>query len=129
MDTATTDIYPYRHTLPLHDALPIWAAGTGPPHAVARLEDGHRGGHVGFHRAVGRRRVGAADLAPRAIAFRAIAFRQGDDADGHRQPGIERQLRCRPRHRSEERRGGKGCVSTCRSRWVPEHYNTKAKTI
>src|SRR3546814_17218841 len=23
--------------------------------------------------------------------------------------------------RSEERRGGKGCVSTCRSRWSPNH--------
>src|SRR3546814_12161003 len=25
------------------------------------------------------------------------------------------------RHRSEERRVGKGCVSTCRSRWWPDH--------
>src|SRR3546814_14289703 len=24
--------------------------------------------------------------------------------------------------RSEERRGGKECVSTCRSRWSPSHY-------
>src|SRR3546814_13092631 len=27
----------------------------------------------------------------------------------------------RPRHRSEERRVGKECVSTCRSRWSPYH--------
>src|SRR3546814_15889172 len=27
--------------------------------------------------------------------------------------------------RSEERRVGKECVSTCRSRWSPYHYNTK----
>src|SRR3546814_11696494 len=27
--------------------------------------------------------------------------------------------------RSEERRVGKGCVSTCRSRWSPYHYKTK----
>src|SRR3546814_13684235 len=30
--------------------------------------------------------------------------------------------------RSEERRVGKECVSTCRSRWSPYHYNKK-KTI
>src|SRR3546814_20141630 len=28
-------------------------------------------------------------------------------------------------HRSEERRVGKECVSTCRSRWSPYHYKTK----
>src|SRR3546814_823969 len=27
--------------------------------------------------------------------------------------------------RSEERRVGKECVSTCRSRWSPDHYNNK----
>src|SRR3546814_16309175 len=27
--------------------------------------------------------------------------------------------------RSEERRVGKACVSTCRFRWVPYHYTTK----
>src|SRR3546814_11569040 len=27
--------------------------------------------------------------------------------------------------RSEERRVGKECVSTCRSRWSPHHYNKK----
>src|SRR3546814_12234198 len=30
--------------------------------------------------------------------------------------------------RSEERRGGKECVSTCRSRWVPYHYKHNTKT-
>src|SRR3546814_17568787 len=29
--------------------------------------------------------------------------------------------------RSEERRVGKECVSTCRSRWSPYHYKTKRK--
>src|SRR3546814_12465952 len=29
------------------------------------------------------------------------------------------------RHRSEERRVGKECVSTCRSRWSPYHYKKK----
>src|SRR3546814_17941536 len=30
-------------------------------------------------------------------------------------------------HRSEERRVGKECVSTCRSRWSPYHSNKKTK--
>src|SRR3546814_11145034 len=30
-------------------------------------------------------------------------------------------------NRSEERRVGKECVSTCRSRWSPYHYKTKTK--
>src|SRR3546814_18081567 len=29
--------------------------------------------------------------------------------------------------RSEERRVGKECVSTCRSRWSPMHYNKKKR--
>src|SRR3546814_17047053 len=33
----------------------------------------------------------------------------------------------RPRSRSEERRVGKECVSTCRSRWAPYHYKKKKK--
>src|SRR3546814_11008052 len=32
------------------------------------------------------------------------------------------------RKRSEERRVGKECVSTCRSRWSPYHYKKKKKT-
>src|SRR3546814_18883897 len=37
--------------------------------------------------------------------------------------------RCRLHHewRSEERRVGKECVSTCRSRWSPYHYTTTTK--
>src|SRR3546814_20375115 len=33
-----------------------------------------------------------------------------------------------PQGRSEERRVGKECVSTCRSRWSPYHYNNKTDT-
>src|SRR3546814_15769367 len=32
-----------------------------------------------------------------------------------------------PHARSEERRVGKECVSTCRSRWSPYHYKKKYK--
>src|SRR3546814_18744246 len=35
----------------------------------------------------------------------------------------------RPRIRSEERRVGKACVSTCRSRWSPYHYNKKTNKL
>src|SRR3546814_14466090 len=31
--------------------------------------------------------------------------------------------------RSEERRVGKECVSTCRSRWSPQHKNKKEKNL
>src|SRR3546814_20137629 len=31
--------------------------------------------------------------------------------------------------RSDERRVGKECVSTCRSRWVPDHDNKKKQYI
>src|SRR3546814_16629073 len=34
---------------------------------------------------------------------------------------IEPRKQVELRHRSEERRVGKGCVSTCRSRWLPFH--------
>src|SRR3546814_17158689 len=33
-----------------------------------------------------------------------------------------------PEPRSEERRVGKECVSTCRSRWSPYHYKTTRNT-
>src|SRR3546814_13376612 len=38
---------------------------------------------------------------------------------------LRRPARNRPAHRSEERRVGKECVSTCRSLWSP--YHTKKK--
>src|SRR3546814_15947110 len=37
------------------------------------------------------------------------------------------QQRARRERRSEERRVGKECVSTCRSRWSPYHYKKKAR--
>src|SRR3546814_6791930 len=51
--------------------------------------------------------------------------RAGDDGDGRparvpRRNGPPRN-RPRPRDRSEERRVGKECVSTCRTRWSPYH--------
>src|SRR3546814_18199475 len=41
----------------------------------------------------------------------------------------DRQNLCKARcQRSEERRVGKECVRTCRSRWSPYHYTKKKKT-
>src|SRR3546814_17988541 len=37
-------------------------------------------------------------------------------------PPPRRPATTRPHERSEERRVGKECVSTCRSRWSPYHY-------
>src|SRR3546814_15484533 len=38
-------------------------------------------------------------------------------------------LKTRFPSRSAERRVGKECVSTCRSRWTPDHYKKKKATI
>src|SRR3546814_14882768 len=42
------------------------------------------------------------------------------------QPWVSASSCARPR--SEERRVGKECVSTCRSRWSPSHQNKKPQT-
>src|SRR3546814_13679115 len=50
-----------------------------------------------------------------ALARRALGERQRDPLE------LLDQLRGEARLRSEERRVGKECVSTCRSRWSPYH--------
>src|SRR3546814_15873175 len=44
------------------------------------------------------------------------------DRIGHERPAGDA---ARAQHRSEERRVGKECVSTCRSRWSPYHEKKK----
>src|SRR3546814_3861345 len=45
-----------------------------------------------------------------------------DRSESHRSPGSERRVHiAQAVARSEERRVGKECVSTCRSRWSPYH--------
>src|SRR3546814_15574370 len=61
------------------------------------------------------------------LRYAGLRRRQGHGARGVlqrrlRQPGDPRQ-----RVRSEERRVGKECFSTCRSRWSPYHYKKKKK--
>src|SRR3546814_15202542 len=60
----------------------------------------------------------------------------GDVAEGEERGGERRGGRilragkvARSRLRSEERRVGKECVSTCRYRWSPYPYNKKNKKI
>src|SRR3546814_16669169 len=53
-------------------------------------------------------------LDDRADSFSTIDFATGDVLTGRA-------------GRSEERRVGKECVSTCRSRWSPSHYKKKNK--
>src|SRR3546814_11285095 len=65
-------------------------------------------------------------IGPTAEAVPGTMFRdQGADDVGRflpsMQPGIDVADDGLQRGRSEERRGGKECVSTCRSRWSPNH--------
>src|SRR3546814_11334849 len=58
------------------------------------------------------------------------AFRQHKSVEAGKVVSVEKQempLWRRCRARSEERRVGKECVSTCRSRWEPEHEKKKKK--
>src|SRR3546814_17290215 len=65
--------------------------------------------------------VCSSDLRPWTPSRRAAA-RCGPTVPGCSSPGW-----C-SRPRSEERRVGKECVSTCRSRWSPYHYKKKTTT-
>src|SRR3546814_19634223 len=49
---------------------------------------------------------------------------EGARGDVHAAQGRDRRV-CRHARRSEERRVGKECVSTCRSRWSPYNYKKK----
>src|SRR3546814_11683886 len=55
---------------------------------------------------------------------------QVDAAGGERLGAHDDGLHARPADlRSDERRVGKECVSTCRSRWSPYHYKKKISII
>src|SRR3546814_15663339 len=58
-----------------------------------------------------------ADLAPGTLA---VLLLNRSERFGGGKPVIGKLLRIEP-DRSEERRVGKECVSTCRSRWSPYH--------
>src|SRR3546814_16624372 len=70
-----------------------------------------------------RKTAGGAALRARRIADRALRAHAGRGS--LRQDPAQPRLQGGPR--SEERRVGKECVSTCRSRWSPEHLKKKTK--
>src|SRR3546814_20991532 len=53
------------------------------------------------------------------------AMHVGEEAADRRAPDHQRQKYADGSRRSEERRVGKECVSTCRSRWSPYPYKKK----
>src|SRR3546814_20086484 len=57
----------------------------------------------------------------RIAALRGLSLRWEGDEDAIGPAGLGGHVP----HRSEERREGKECVSTCRSRWTPYHYKKK----
>src|SRR3546814_12718782 len=115
-DTPTTEIYTCVHTLSLHDALPIFD-----PALTVDL-----GGAAADHHLPRRGDLGCDAPARPLSPARAHRARTGDCGrnTADRRPGRSARLEMavhlpRTGHcdRSEERRVGKECVSTCRSRW------------
>src|SRR3546814_15795657 len=72
-DTATTEIYTYRHTLSLHDALPIWQRShcvSKGPHVAGTADargtrTGRAGIGLGFAASVAERSRGRGDVGVR----------------------------------------------------------------
>src|SRR3546814_20817457 len=85
--------------------------------------------------------LGERRLAHPVAAVHAADLRHHDVAFVDEQQGVVRQVFEQGRRRiagpapgeiagrSEERRVGKECVSTCRSRWSPSHYKTKKEVV
>src|SRR3546814_14385013 len=72
------------------------------------------------------RRVGG-DPAKQAIELVEARRRQLVKERDMRRKVIAFGREVRGAQRSEERRGGKECVSTCRSRWSPDHSKTNMR--
>src|SRR3546814_15651470 len=121
IDTATTEIYTYLPTLSLHDALPI------SDFAQARLdmfESGLFGQGNAFWRWIATdeaRPYLAAFAADRAPPSGSEVFAADLTAEDLLDSDQLAELAQKNEARSEERRVGKECVSTCRSRWSPDH--------
>src|SRR3546814_9928545 len=64
-------------------------------------------------------------IAPAARSFRRTPLRNRCLIHSHHIPTAHMFGSDRRAVRSEERRVGKECVSTCRSRWSPYHYKKK----
>src|SRR3546814_15627829 len=122
-DTATTDIYTYLHTLSLHDALPIFRRRLpkrGQPldqlsfPFVPRADRSEAAGEVALASLLHSQDLKIAEQACRSVIAGSIAaFDFILDLTPYRGATLL--------ERSEERRVGKECVSTCRSRLSPYH--------
>src|SRR3546814_21002875 len=62
----------------------------------------------------------------RVLTLRLEAEGYGVIATASGEEALQRLDNVRPQMRSEERRVGKECVSTCRSRWSPYHSKKKS---
>src|SRR3546814_18470066 len=102
MTTLWERLQPRRPGISIPKKLAAEAAPTGLPRG-SRLHGLRRSGAAAERGVVDVARERAAACAQRAVGIR-------------RQPGFAETHR-----RSEERRVGKECVSTCRSRWSPYH--------
>src|SRR3546814_13276954 len=67
--------------------------------------------------------AGRGELIPRVSP--AEDFAEDLDDETVERVTTEDPVGCLPDRRSEERRVGKECVSTCRSRWLPDHEKKK----
>src|SRR3546814_13882513 len=118
--TATTVTYTSVPTLSLADALPIEDVV---PRRAARAADRQRSRTGGGAERVGRRieEIEPAARDDAATRETAVVIAEAQIvANGQPLVGIE--AADQPVElRSEERRVGKECVSTCRSRWSPYH--------
>src|SRR3546814_13816716 len=99
--TRTDSLFPYTT---------LFRSRHAPAHATAR----RRGRHLSV-----RALIDPAGAEGRAWSFQQLACRIG------RTPDL---LIGFTSGRSEERRVGKECVSTCRSWWSPYHYTTNKRT-
>src|SRR3546814_19682706 len=118
-ETATTEIYTYSHTRSLHDARPIVRPSSWQARAWKRQASQRRSPCWSAlpdrpkpcSRA--RQRKRRPDFRQWTCCAAAASYRQAPPE------------RPRPDQGSEERRVGKECVSTCRSRWAPYHLKKK----
>src|SRR3546814_17751915 len=125
-DTATTEIYTYGHTLSLHDALPILQLALHRDEDLDHLEHARRQfvAALQLFDAIFILRVDPLD---RVVILRLDRFqcRLGIVLDHRQIPPVGAVEFDQPLFgdgialRSDERRGGKECVRSCRSRWSP----------
>src|SRR3546814_19889464 len=111
---------------PPADAAPVDLGAAG-----QRGGEGHHRGSQ-LHRSPGGAQMG---FTPLVDVLHAAEAADGDAAHHHdgAEVAVGEQVRPRPEPgapaRSEERRVGKECARTCRSRWSPYHYTTNIRNF